>query len=43
VNAAQLINEGLPHRLSVRTAVIEPLSDDIETVEAMCDLADLLI
>ena len=43
VNAAQLIHEGLPHRLSVRIAVIEPLSDDVETVEAMCDLADLLI
>lgn len=43
VNAAQLINEGLPHRLSVRIAVIEPLTDDVETVEAMCDLADLLI
>ncbi|MBL7923908.1 MAG: CbbQ/NirQ/NorQ/GpvN family protein [Bacteroidia bacterium] len=43
VDAAKLIRSGLPKRLSVRVAVIEPLSDDQEVVEALCDLANLMI
>jgi nitric oxide reductase NorQ protein len=43
VNAAKLIRSDLPKRLSVRTAVIEPLSDDTDTVAALTDLANLMI
>lgn len=43
VDAARLIHSGLPRRLSVRTAIIEPLTDDDETIAALCDLADLMI
>ena len=43
VDAAKLIHSGLPRRLSVRTAIIEPLTDDDETMAALCDLADLMI
>lgn len=43
VDAAKLIHSGLPKRLSVKVAVIEPLSDDIEIVNALTDLSDLLI
>jgi nitric oxide reductase NorQ protein len=43
VDAAKLIKTGLPKRLSVRTAVIEPLTDDEEVVTALTDLANLLI
>ncbi len=43
VDAAKLIQSGLPKRLAVQVAVIEPLSDDREIVSAMRDLADLMI
>ncbi|WP_298707134.1 CbbQ/NirQ/NorQ/GpvN family protein [Chitinophaga sp.] len=43
VDAARLIRSGLPKRLSVRTAIIEPLTDDDETIAALCDVADLMI
>ena len=43
VDAAKLIHSGLPKRLSVRAAVVEPLTDDIEVVEALKDLCDLMI
>lgn len=43
VDAAKLIHSGLPKRLAVHTAVIEPLSDEPEIVEAMKDLSNLLI
>lgn len=43
VDAAKLIHSGLPKRLSVKVAVIEPLSDDSEIVNALTDLSDLLI
>ncbi|RBL94098.1 AAA family ATPase [Chitinophaga flava] len=43
VDAAKLIHSGLPRRLAVRTAMIEPLTDDDETIAALCDLADLMI
>lgn len=43
VDAAKLIHTGLPKRLSVRTAIIEPLTDDEEVINALSDLANLLI
>ena len=43
VDAAKLIHSGLPKRLSVRVAIVEPLSDDREVVEALKDLCDLMI
>lgn len=43
VDAAKLIQSGLPKRLSVQLAVIEPLTDDIQTLEALKDLSDLMI
>jgi len=43
VDAAKLINSGLPKRLSVEVAVVEPLTDDLETIEALKDLCNLMI
>ncbi len=43
VDAAKLINSGLPKRLSVRTAVLEPLTDDDEVIQALADLSNLII
>ncbi len=43
VDAAKLIHTGLPNRLSVKVAVVEPLSDDKEVVMAMTDLCNLMI
>jgi len=43
VDAAKLIHSGLPKRLSVHVAVVEPLSDDLEVVQALKDLCDLMI
>lgn len=43
VDAAKLIQSGLPKRLSVRVAVIEPLTDDLDIIQALADTADLLI
>jgi len=43
VDAAKLINSGLPKRLSVEVAIVEPLTDDIEIVEALKDLCNLMI
>ncbi len=43
VDAAKLINNGLAKRLSVHIAVVEPLTDEPETLQALKDLADLLI
>lgn len=43
VDAAKLIHTGLPKRLSVRTAIVEPLSDDPDIVGALADLCDLMI
>ncbi len=43
VDAGKLIRSGLPPRLAVKSAVVEPLSDDEETLEALTDLANLLI
>jgi len=43
VDAAKLIHSGLPKRLSVQVAVVEPLSDDKEITIALKDLCDLMI
>lgn len=43
VDASKLIRSGLPKRLSVHAAVIEPLTDDQQTLEALKDLCDLVI
>lgn len=43
VNAAKMIHDGLPKRLSVHVAVVEPLTDETETLQALKDLCDLMI
>ena len=43
VDAAKLIHTGLPKRLAVHVAVIEPLTDDLEVIQALKDLSDLMI
>lgn len=43
VDAAKLIHTGLPKRLSVRVAIVEPLSDDPDILAALSDLCDLMI
>ncbi len=43
VDAGKLIYSGLPKRLAVHTAVVEPLTDDEDTLEALYDLTDLMI
>ena len=43
VDAGKLIQSGLGRRLAVRTAIVEPLTDDDDTLEALTDLANLLI
>ena len=43
VNAATLIHSGLPPRLSVKTAIVEPLTDDLEITAALEDMCNLLI
>lgn len=43
VNAAKLIHSGLPKRLSVKTAIIEPLSDEPEITGALEDLCNMMI
>ncbi len=43
VDAAKLIQTGLPRRLAVKVAVIEPLTDDEQVLEALTDLSNLMI
>ncbi|MBX3163020.1 MAG: CbbQ/NirQ/NorQ/GpvN family protein [Bacteroidetes bacterium] len=43
VDAAHFIHSGLPKRLSVRTAIIEPLTDEEEIIDALTDLSNLII
>lgn len=43
VDAARLIQSGLPKRLSVRVAIVEPLTDEQEVIQALQDTCDLLI
>jgi len=42
VSCAKLITKGLPSRLAGRTAIILPLSDDVDTVAALQDSFDLI-
>lgn len=43
VDAAKLIHSGLPKRLSVHVAIVEPLTDDPQTIQALKDLVTLMI
>ena len=43
IDAAKLIHNGLPKRLAVHVAVVEPLTDEQETIQALKDLCDLMI
>lgn len=43
VDAALLIYSGLPHRLAVHVAVVEPLTDEDEVLSSLKDLTDLMI
>ena len=43
VDAAKLIASGLSRRLAVHVAIVEPLTDDKEIVNALNDLCDLMI
>ena len=43
VDAAKLIKSGLAKRLSVEVAIVEPLTDDLEIIDALRDLCNLLI
>ena len=43
IDAAKLISSGLPKRLSVEVAIVEPLTDDLEIIEALRDLCNLMI
>jgi len=43
VDAAKLIHSGLPKRLAVHVAIVEPLTDDLDTIEALKNLTDLMI
>lgn len=43
VDAGKLIQSGLPKRLAVKVAVMEPLSDEKQILNALFDLTDLMI
>lgn len=43
VDAAKLIHSGLPKRLAVKVAIVEPLTDDKEVTVALTDLCNLMI
>lgn len=43
VDAAKLIHSGLPKRLAIKVAIIEPLTDDLDVSEALTDLCNLMI
>lgn len=43
VDAAKIIHSGLPKRLAVHVAVVEPLTDDLQTLDALKDLCNLMI
>ena len=43
VDAAKIIHSGLPKRLAVHVAVVEPLTDDLQTIDALKDLCNLMI
>jgi len=41
VGTARLIASGLGPRLACQVAIVQPLTDDLETAKALQDLADL--
>lgn len=43
VDASKLIHGGLPKRLSTHVAIVEPLTDEQQTLEALKDLCNLMI
>ena len=43
VDAAKLICTGLPKRLAVKVAIVEPLTDDSEVAQALLDISNLMI
>lgn len=43
IDASKLIKNGLAKRLAVHVAIVEPLTDEPETTEALKDLCDLMI
>ncbi|MGJ4788254.1 CbbQ/NirQ/NorQ/GpvN family protein [Leptospira koniambonensis] len=43
VDASKLISTGLPPRLSCEVAIVQPLSDDPETIRSLKDLVSLMI
>lgn len=43
IDAAKLIHTGLSKRLAVKVAIVEPLTDDTEVVQALTDLCNLMI
>ncbi|TGK00982.1 CbbQ/NirQ/NorQ/GpvN family protein [Leptospira semungkisensis] len=43
VDAAKLITSGLPPRLACEVAIVQPLSDDRDTVQALKDIVSLMI
>jgi nitric oxide reductase NorQ protein len=43
IDAAKLIGTGLPKRLAVKVAIVEPLTDDSEVVQALVDISNLMI
>ncbi|MFZ1749984.1 MAG: CbbQ/NirQ/NorQ/GpvN family protein [Saprospiraceae bacterium] len=43
VDAAKLIKTGLPKRLAVKVAIVEPLTDELQIIDALTDLCNLMI
>ena len=43
VDAGKLIHTGLPKRLAVKVAIVEPLTDELQIIEALTDLCNLMI
>lgn len=43
VDASKLIKTGLPKRLAVKVAIVEPLTDEEQILHSLYDLADLMI
>ena len=43
VTAARLIRSGLPPRAACQVAIVQPLSDDAETLAALQDVVDLVL
>jgi nitric oxide reductase NorQ protein len=43
VDAGKLIHTGLPKRLAAKVAIVEPLTDESQIIEALTDLCNLMI